>query len=326
LEIERGISLKGERAVEEREVTLRDYIKLIKKRNKIILLVFSIGVAATAAISFILPPVYRVTATIKIGKIVDLSTFEKEPIESAVAASERLEGSQILSEAIEDLKLPFTLKKFRKKVSVEPVRDTKDLIEIRVETNDRRQTLDIADYLANKLLERHKQVKQVHENEEEMLAKYGEHIEKIQMQLAQISSDTARLEKKMENLEVVAEKISRKIEIEESKLLSEAESRILVGQMEDITTRLETYRAAIQNKQQRYDLLMKELRQTELEKTQLQMRGSLEMYGTELLVPTKEPQEPIRPNKLLNILVAAVVSLVVGLGLAFSLESLEETK
>jgi len=312
--------------VEEREVTLRDYIKLIKKRNKIILLVFSIGVAATAAISFILPPVYRVTATIKIGKIVDLSTFEKEPIESAVAASERLEGSQILSEAIEDLKLPFTLKKFRKKVSVEPVRDTKDLIEIRVETNDRRQTLDIADYLANKLLERHKQVKQVHENEEEMLAKYGEHIEKIQMQLAQISSDTARLEKKMENLEVVAEKISRKIEIEESKLLSEAESRILVGQMEDITTRLETYRAAIQNKQQRYDLLMKELRQTELEKTQLQMRGSLEMYGTELLVPTKEPQEPIRPNKLLNILVAAVVSLVVGLGLAFSLESLEETK
>lgn len=312
--------------MEEREVTLRDYIKLIKKRKKIILLVFSIGVAATAAISFILPSVYRVTATIKIGKIVDLSTFEKEPIESAVAASERLEGSQILSEAIEDLKLPFTLKKFRKKVSVEPVRDTKDLIEIRVETNDRHQTLDIADYLANKLLERHKQIKQVHENEEEMLARYGEHIEKIQMQLAQISSDTAGLEKKMENLEVAAEKISRKIEIEKSKSLSEAESRILVGQMEDITTRLETYRAAIQNKQQRYDLLMKELRQTELEKTQLQMRGSLEMYGTELLVPTKEPQEPVRPNKLLNILVAAVVSLVVGLGVAFSLESLEETK
>ena len=289
-------------------------------------MVFFIGVAATAVISFILPPVYRVTATIKIGKIVDLSTFEKDPIESAVAASERLEGSQILSEAIEDLKLPFTLKKFRKKVSVEPVRDTKDLIEIRVETNDRRQTLDIADYLANKLLERHKQIKQVYENEEEMLAKYGEHIKKIQMELPEISSDIAGLEKKVENLEVSAENISRKIEIEKSKSLSEAESRILVGQMEDITTRLETYRAAIQNKQQRYDLLMKELRQTELEKTQLQMRGSLEMYGTELLVSTKEPEEPVRPNKLLNILVAAVVSLVVGLGVAFSLESLEETK
>ena len=312
--------------MEEQEVTLRDYIKLIKKRKKIILLVFFIGVAATAVISFILPPVYRVTATIKIGKIVDLSTFEKDPIESAVAASERLEGSQILSETIEDLKLPFTLKEFRKKVSVEPIRDTKDLIQIRVETNDRRQTLDIADYLANKLLERHKQIKQVYENEEEMLAKYGEHIKKIQMELPEIRSDIAGLEKKVENLEVSAENISRKIEIEKSKSLSEAESRILVGQMEDITARLENYRAAIQNKQQRYDLLMKELRQTELEKTQLQMRGSLEMYGTELLVPTKEPEEPVRPNKLLNILVAAVVSLVVGLGLAFSLESLEETK
>jgi len=312
--------------VEEQEVTLRDYIELVKKRKKIILLVFSIGVAATAVISFVLPPVYRVTATIKIGKIVDLSTFEKEPIESVVAASELLEGSQILSDTIKDLKLPFTLKEFRKKVSVEPIRDTKDLIQIRVETNDRRQTLDIANYLANELLERHKQIKQVYENEEEMLTKYGEHIEKIQMQSAEIRSDIAGLEKKVENLEVSAENISRKIEIEKSKLLSEAESRILVGQMEDIATRLVTYRAAIQNKQQRYDSLMRELRETELEKTQLQMRGSLEMYGTELLVPTKGPEEPVRPNKLLNILVAAVVSLVVGLGLAFSLASLEETK
>ncbi|GAG80882.1 unnamed protein product, partial [marine sediment metagenome] len=186
--------------------------------------------------------------------------------------------------------------------------------------------LDIADYLANELLERHKQIKQVHENEEEMLAKYGEHIEKIQMQLAQTRSDIAGLEKKVENLEVSAENISRKIEMKELKLLSEAESRILVGQMEDINARLANYRAAIQNKQQRYDSLMRELRETELEKTQLQMRGSLEMYGTELLVPTKGPEEPVRPNKLLNILVAVVVSLVVGLGLAFSLESLEETK
>ena len=73
-------------------------------------------------------------------------------------------------------------------------------------------------------------------------------------------------------------------------------------------------------------MLTRELRQSELEQTQLQMRGSLEMYGTELLVPAKEPTEPVRPNKLLNILVAVVVSLVVGLGLAFSLESLEETE
>jgi len=314
--------------VEEKEVTLRDYIKLVKKRKKIILLVFLIGVAATAVISFILPPVYRVTASIKIGKIVDLSTFEKDPIESAVAASERLEGSQILSETIEDLKLPFTLKKFRKRVSVEPIMYTKDLIRIRVETNDRRQAVDIANYLANKLLERHKQIKQAHENEEEMLTRYEEHIEKIQMELPEIRSDITILGKKVENLEVSAENISRKIEEEKekSKSLSEAESRILVGQMEDITAKLENYIGAIQNKQQRYDLLMKELRETELEKTQLQMRGSLEMYGTELLVPTREPKEPVRPNKLLNILVAAVVSLVVGLGVAFSLESLEETK
>lgn len=314
--------------MEEQEVRLRDYIEVIKKRKKIVLLVFSISVAAAVVISFILPPVYRATATIKIGKIMDLSTFEKEPIESVVAASELLEGSQVLSETIEALELPFTLRKFRKKVSVAPIGDTKDLVQIRVETNDRRQTLDIANYLANRLLERHKEIKEVYENEEEMLAKYGEHIEKIQMQLAEIKSEIAGLEKKVQDLEISAESISGRIEEEKekSKLLSEAESRILVGQMEDIAARLMTYRTAIQNKQQRHDSLMREWRGTELEKTELQMRGAVEMYGTELIVPTKEPEEPVRPNKLLNILVAAVVSLVVGLGLAFSLESLEETE
>jgi len=314
--------------VEEQEVTLRDYVRLAKKRKKIILSVLCIGVAGAAVISFILPPVYRVTATIKIGKIVDLHTFEKDPVESVVAASEHLEGAQILSEVIESLKLPFTLREFRKKVSVEPISDTKDLIEITVETNDRHQALDIADYLANRLLKRHKETKQAYENEEEIIAKYGEHIGRIQMELAQIESDTAELEKQVGGLEASAEDISRRIEgeMEESSLLSEAESRLLVGQMEDITGRLQNYRTALQSKQQRYDLLMRELREAELEKTQLEMRGSVEMYGTELLVPTKEPKEPVRPNKLLNILVAAVVSLVVGLGLAFSLGPVEETK
>ena len=314
--------------MEEQEVTLRDYIKVVKKRKKTILLVFCIGVVGAAVISFLLPPVYRVTATMKIGKIMDLSTFEKDPIESVIAASERLEGSQVLSETIEDLKLPFTLKEMGKKVSVEPIRDTIDLVQIRVETNDRLQALDIANYLANELLERHRQIKGAYEDEKEMLAKYGEHIEKIRVQLVEIRSEIVGLEKKVQDLEISTESISRKIEggTEESKSISEAESRILVGQMDDIATRLENYTAAIQGRQQRYDLLTRELRETELEKTQLQMGGSLEMYGTELLVPTKEPTEPVRPNKLLNILVAVVVSLVVGLGLAFSLESLEETE
>ena len=70
---------------------------------------------------------------------------------------------------------------------------------------------------------------------------------------------------------------------------------------------------------------MGELWQAQLEKTKLERMNSVNMYNTEVLAPAEEPRVPIRPNNLINILVAAVVGLIVGLGLAFSLEYFKKT-
>jgi uncharacterized protein involved in exopolysaccharide biosynthesis len=82
--------------MEEQEVSLRDYIRVIKKRKKTILLLFFIAVISSAVVSFFLPPVYEATLAIKIGNIIDIDTLEKEPIESPIAASQFLKGPQIL--------------------------------------------------------------------------------------------------------------------------------------------------------------------------------------------------------------------------------------
>ena len=71
---------------------------------------------------------------------------------------------------------------------------------------------------------------------------------------------------------------------------------------------------------------MGELRQAQMEKTRLERIDSVKMYNTEVLAAAEEPVAPVRPNKLLNILVAAVVGLIIGLGLAFSLEYFEKTE
>lgn len=175
------------------ERTLREYIQVIKKRKKIILLVFCIAVAISIVVSFILPPVYQVKSTVKIGKIVDLDTFEKIPIESAIGASQLLESPKTLTEAITNLKLPFTLKELRKKISVEPVRETKDLIEIRIETHSADQALKIANYLADKIVKRDKEIKHLYENKKEVLARYTEQISGINKQLAQIKESEKKI-------------------------------------------------------------------------------------------------------------------------------------
>jgi len=389
--------------MEEKEVTLREYVQVIKKRKKIILLVFCIAVAISVVVSFVLPPVYQVKSTVKIGKIVDLETFEKVPIESVIGASQLLGSLEALTGAIRDLKLPLTLKDLRKKVSVEPVRETKDLIEIRVETHNAGQALKIANYLADKIVKRDEQIKLLYENKKEVLARYTEQISGINQQLAQIDENKkeilatytqqidgvnkqlAQIEGNKKEILATFTEQSKNINLQltelkddisetkkamekmmkESQPLSDAEARVLVGYMGDIankegqyntlmselreiqTKKNELTRAQeeyydallselrqvqtkktelLRDQNQQYDSLMSELRQVQIKKAKLERIDPSQMYVTEKLVTPQVPKEPVRPKKLLNILVTALVSLIVGLGLAFSLEYFEKAE
>jgi len=363
--------------MQEQEVNLRDYIRVIKKRKKTILLLFFVAVIASAVISFVLPPVYEARLGMKIGDIIDVDTLEKELIESPIAASQFLKGPQVLIEAIKDLELPYTLQQFRKKVVVEPVRETEDLVQIKVDANDPGEVVNIANYLGTKLLGRHKEIKKLYENKEEIITRYDEQVKQINEELGEIDeskveiiarydenikemngqlvlmkSEIATARKEMEKLELSWKTVSKEIEnkMKDSESLSEAEASILVGRLDDMRNRWENYRSNIavrqqqydnllaalrgiqlektefqRTKEQRYDSLMGELRQAQMDKTKLERINSAEMYNTEILAAAEEPKTPIRPNKLLNILVAAVVGLIVGLGLAFSLEYFEKT-
>ncbi len=363
--------------MEEKEIDLRDYIRVIKKRRKTILLLFFIAVIASAVTSFVLPPVYEATLGIKIGDIIDVDTFEKELIESPIAASQFLKGPQVLIEAIRDLGLPYTLEEFRKKVVVEPVRETGDLVQVKVDVNSPGEAVIIANYIGTRLLERHKEIKKLYESKEAILARYDEQTKQINEELDEIDKskeeilakyddnirgmddqlllmkneiDTAK--KEIEKLELSLEIVSKEIEnkMNDSEPLLEAEANILIGRLNDMRNRWQSYRSNITEKQQRYDnllekiretqlektefqrtkeqrydALMGELRQAQMEKTRLERIDSAKMYNTEILAAAEEPRAPVKPNKLLNILVAAVVGLIVGLGLAFSLEYFEKT-
>jgi len=312
--------------LEEKEVDLRDYIRVIKKRKKVILLIFFIAIIVSAVVSFVLPPVYEVTSTIKIGKIVDVDTLEKEPIESQAGASGLLKSPQFLGGAIKELNLPFTIKELREKISVEPVMETEDLVQIKMETKNPSQGLSIMNYLSDKLVQRDAEIKKKYESEKELLARYDKEIKKINEELNKTENNIKEMEKEEKRLEIASENVSREIEkrMKESKSLSQAESNILVGQMDSIGVKLESYKNSIGNERQRYAAFLKELRETQIEKAKIQRRGSLNMYNTEVLVSPKEPKEPIRPKKLLNIAVTAVLSLLVGLGVAFSIEYFEK--
>lgn len=269
--------------MEEQDVNLRDYIRVIKKRKKTILLLFFIAVIAVVVVSFLLPPVYEARLALKIGNIIDIDTLKKELIESPVAASQFLEGPQILIKAIKELKLSYTLEEFRKKILIEPVRGTEDLVEIKVDVNSPDEAVNIANYLGSRLLERHKETKKLYESKEAILVRYDEQIKQINEELDEIDKskeeilaryeenikemdgqlllmkneiDTAKEE--MVKLEVSVETASKEIEnkMKDSELLSEAEANILIGRLNDMRSRWQSYSGNIAEKQQRYDSLL----------------------------------------------------------------------
>ncbi len=389
--------------MQEQELSLRDYIEVVKRRKKTILLVFFIAIIGSAVLSFVLPPVYQVKSTIKIGQIVDLSTFEKVPIESAVASSQFLQGPGLLTDAIRDLNLPFTLKKLRKKVSAEPIGQEEDLVEMKIEMADPPQALSTSRYLTAKLEERHHQIKLEHEDKTALLAQYDEHIAGLHGQLVDVDESKeeflakydeqvkglyeqlalvdihrkeilteydVRIKGINEQLVEIKDNISKAKEDlqrmrEEFEPLSEAESRLLVGYMDDVKSKENRYDALMKESREtqikktellrsiqvesdtlmeelrqiqvkktelsrdageQHDILMLQLREVQTEKAKLERLESAKMYITETIVPAEEPEEPIRPNIPLNIVVAAVIGLVIGLGLVFFLESLEKGK
>lgn len=326
--------------MQEQEVNLRDYMRVIRKRKRVILLVFVVAVLISAVVSFLLPPVYQAKSTIKIGQIIDISTLEKEPIESAIAASQFLQGPEILAGAIQDLKLPFTLKQMEKRVLVEPLRGTEDLVEVKAEAKTSHQALIVANYLVDRLLERHQGIKSLYENKNEIVARYDEQIKDVNEELAEIDKNKKEIiagyDRQMEGIDKQLVQVRNDItemqkqienKMEEPGSISEAEANILVSYQERYDALVKELREAKmektefeKSKQERYDALTRELREVQMKRTTLARADSLKMYNTEVLVPAKEPEEPVRPKKLLNIMITALASLMAGLALAFSLE------
>ena len=408
--------------MQEQELSLRDYVKVVKRRKKTILLVFFIAIIGSAVLSFVLPPVYQVESTIKIGNIIDVDTLKKELIESPIAASQFLKGPQVLIGAIKDLKLPYTLEGLGERILVKPVTETEDLVEIKVDVNEAAEAVAIANYLGTRLLNRQEEIKKLYENKGEILARYeeqikdvnqeldgidkskeeilagynqqiidinqelvgigksneailagyDENIQSINDQITPLKNEIDEAKKETAKLEVSLEVVSQEVEdkMKDSESLSEAEVNILIGWLGYARSRWGDYRSGIavkqaqydgflerlrgvqlertefeqtkdqrydtlsgelrrieqekvqfqETKEERYDILVGQLRQAQLEKTRLERVDSAKMYNTEVLVAPEEPKTPVRPNKLLNVLVAAMVSLVVGLGLAFFLE------
>ncbi len=162
--------------MEEKEVDLRDYIKVILKRKRIIFIIFFVAVITAAMVSFIMPRVYQSTASIMITPsrvLAPLSAQISLGVERAMTTGEYitpaptisipthevlLKATPVLERIIyklgltDELGKPLTVDSLSGRLDVKEVTGT-NILQLKVEDNDSKIAREVANAWAQEYIQ-----------------------------------------------------------------------------------------------------------------------------------------------------------------------------
>jgi capsular polysaccharide biosynthesis protein len=160
--------------VEEQEIELIDYLRVIWKRKRLIIWGTFLAAAASLVMGVSMPNVYEVSRTMRIGQLPDTAEAKGKEIESREAVVDRLKDHRMLEKAVEELQLELTPKEVADLISVD--RKVNPHVRYTIQSADRQMATRIADWLAENVISAHKpifdrMVRVAREYEAELVAK-----------------------------------------------------------------------------------------------------------------------------------------------------------
>lgn len=138
--------------MEEKEVDLRDYINMVKKRWKIILIIFLVFTITSVVVSFRLPKTYESVAMLKIG------IMRSKLLEKPSTVIEIFKTRPILEKIAEELNVPPTQIKLQELASKIRMSEKAELLEIRGKGETPEAALKLVNGVTAVLLKRHEQI------------------------------------------------------------------------------------------------------------------------------------------------------------------------
>lgn len=152
--------------VDETTIDLRDIIKILKKRSRLILSVFAFAVVAAAIISLLIPPTYEAETTVRVKQPKGLanSLLGDLPVGNAAGTkqlmstyAEILKSRTVLQEVIDrtqaDKEKPPTYEDMLKIITTLPVKDT-EILKIKVQAKSPEEAQLVANTLVDTFIGR----------------------------------------------------------------------------------------------------------------------------------------------------------------------------
>lgn len=264
------------------EIDLRDIIKLLWGGRYLIVGVFLAAVLVAGAISFAMPPVYKVSSIIALGN------FNDPIYTSQISAKEIMTSDEFILDVVDNLSFTVPSGEFRAlrdSIDVIQVKDTENLIQVSIETNDRQKGIMIIG---------------------EMIRLYRQRSESSYNRSIKILSD--QMASSREQLDVLGNDINQ--------------TREVLKSMQSNSVRSESSQSIAENDiriSRTLDYLnAQESRRSALLDSYLSLQKEMELSRhLDIIQPAKEPVYPVKPRKVLNIVIAAMLGLIIGTLAAF---------
>ena len=271
--------------MQEEKIDLRDYINVLLKRKRVVILIFLIAIIATAMVSYftISPsPIYESSITFGVAQI------DGRPVINITESLEIMKSSVLLNEVINRMDLEINAEQLKSQIEVKNLKGT-NFIEISVVDNSLEQAKNLAESIIEVFIKQNQ-------------GKCREKVKIVEDRLKILEEQITEFEKNIEEIKKTLKEIAT------SKELSEGERQFQTSLLlsSSVTTR--------------------ELYNTLTDRANI-LRVSLKSYEDFKIIDNAQMiVSPIKPNKKLNILIAGVLGLFVGIFAAFFLEFMKKGK
>lgn len=264
----------------EDEIDLRDYIKVMLRRKKVILAVFFICVITATIISFLVPRVYESSSIIQIGKINELLMKKEE-------AREILLTQDFLKPIIKKLNLDIEADKLKKNINVENIKNT-NFLKINVQYPCAKMAAKINAAIANSFISKGQAI-------------YQRRVSLINDRLKEIEREIKSTEEAMRKVQNLIIKLSKSNAPQEEKSLG-----III--LQTTLSNYERQLTLLRNKKNNIEVLLAKSKDFKIVEKAITSRY------------------PIKPKKKLNVAIASVLGLMLGVFIAFFQEFWEKGK
>ena len=296
--------------MEEEEIDLRDYLRVIKQRRKGIIAIFIIVVALTVIISLIVPSTYESKSLLKIGLL------NKAPLESTISAKTILQQKDNLTLIAQQLDIfdQQEILDLTDRFDIDAIKDT-DLFEIKGRGKTPTDSVNLTNLVKNKLLvhqqelftEGKKSLELAITQIEQKIKENKNYISESENRLSNLQSDQTELKQKIAQLENTTSEAQARIASAYISSLNYIKGQSLSEQnnLKNLKNAALNLEKSLQDKQ--YD-------------------ASYNTIMTQVINQPYLPQHRIAPKRAQNVIIGAILGLFIGIFWAFIAEYFSKDK